>query len=844
MNKIEAMKRFIFLQLIFWTVIGAMAQNSPISTLSIQLEEQVKTNAKQKTFIKTDKDIYAPGEKIWFKAEVINMINHRFENESSLVMMLKAESGEIIVDGKYLISDGVASSQITIPSWANEGNAYLIAYTPTTTINNDASLLAIQPIFINQLRRNDYNINTHFENKIYNPGDEIKLQVEIIPITPSAKKVKATVTLFDYFKPIASIKENVTLNQPTLFKFKVPSEVDNGLYFVIEIPGKNACCNRIPIHTIFDPIKLDFFVEGGNLLLNSNQRVIYRASDPFGNPVDVSGVIIDESHSQVGMGKTLKTGLGLVSFMPLPKHNYQFEINSEYGNKQKFDMPVPVSNGSALTFIKIEDNGLRISVLNSGDFVGKTLYVAAIVKGEVKLAFDFVAQQSNVFLIASDQMSPGIITFAILNQEGKILSERLVYNLPNKDIDISMNPNVKATSSKGEYEFSIDLNKFMNEFGKTWCDIKIVDTQNLFGETNTLQYNLLEYPLLTPTPKNVLERFITNTELIANKYCHYSIQEVLNPIDNKAETSGNKLSGYVSDKSGIRMPNATVMVVTPNSPSMATTKTDKNGHFSFENIAKSSEMVVKAINETGKKNFVVHLYRSFNESLDELILKESFINKKAYKHDDPKKYFEQNEALLKQVGSETKDKRTNKLSNTEKLLQSGNSLLDVIKLMKPFSIIDNQIVFYGNINSINSQQGALIVIDGQKMGTSISELDNVNPYDVVSINISTDPVDIQQYTALNTIGIIEINSRVGQYVSPDADKEDYVTSFEKHKTNNDVWKYQTSIYWETDVVPGEDGLIRRKFKVSNIKTNFVLQIDAQTTDGITHRETITFSTDD
>ena len=192
MNKIEAMKRFIFLQLILWTVIGAMAQNSPISTLSIQLEEQVKTNAKQKTFIKTDKDIYAPGEKIWFKAEVINMINHRFENESSLVMMLKAESGEIIVDGKYLISDGVASSQITIPSWANEGNAYLIAYTPTTTINNDASLLAIQPIFINQLRRNDYNINTHFENKIYNPGDEIKLQVEIIPITPSAKKVKAT----------------------------------------------------------------------------------------------------------------------------------------------------------------------------------------------------------------------------------------------------------------------------------------------------------------------------------------------------------------------------------------------------------------------------------------------------------------------------------------------------------------------------------------------------------------------------------------------------------------------------------------------------------------------------
>jgi len=89
-------------------------------------------------------------------------------------------------------------------------------------------------------------------------------------------------------------------------------------------------------------------------------------------------------------------------------------------------------------------------------------------------------------------------------------------------------------------------------------------------------------------------------------------------------------------------------------------------------------------------------------------------------------------------------------------------VLDIIKEIKQFTIINNQIVFQGGVNSLNYQQGALIIIDGVRVGTDIGVLETVSTSDIENINISTNVVDIHAYTGLNSQGIIEITTLTGK----------------------------------------------------------------------------------
>ena len=782
------------------------AQQSVIDELNTQLDKRNENILANKVFIKTDKDIYAPGEKIWFKAEMINIYSQSIAYEANLVVMIRTASGDFVADGQVFIVNRMFSNFITVPGWVSEGNAFVIAYDPKAPTTNDASLAGIKPVLINQLKRNDYRLEAKFDKSLYKPGDELKLHLQLSPISNTSKKERVSIKLFDYHKTISESKENIEVESTNLLKIKLPDEIENGLYIVIESAGKNGFCQKIPIRTTNDQIDVSFYIEGNNLLLNNNQRIVYRATDPFGAPVEVSGEVYDENGSPAGMGKTLKAGIGILSLVPLPNHDYIFKINSEYGKGQKFELPKPVNNGTAFTIIRTEENAIRAAILNTGDNIGQNLSLVAIAKGKVKLALDFKAEQRNSFMITTNELPLGTVNFVVVDQNAKVLSERLYYNYPNKDLDFDIPINTTPDEATKQLKISIDLNSFIDQFGNGTYDIKITDANNLFEKSESLSYNVLEFPLSTPAPKNMLEHYITNTEMIANKYRHYSVQDVINNIEYAPKQNSNCLSGYVTDKDGQRIPNAMVMVVHPNNPALATTRSDSNGQFYFYDLAKNNEIIVKAVSESGKKNYNVHLHRSLYESLEEILLFTSFKNFKPYSNKTIREYFNMNEHLLKQAGSETKDRKPAEVSNTVKMLQSGTSIIDVVRMIKPFTISGDKIIFSGGHNSFLAQDGALIVVDGQKMGTSMSVLTQINPYDVVSINVSTNPVDIQQYTAFNTVGIIEISTRGSSIKSRltannDTPEKPEIENFDINSIPDEIFKYQSTIYWETNAQP-------------------------------------------
>jgi len=286
------------------------------------------------------------------------------------------------------------------------------------------------------------------------------------------------------------------------------------------------------------------------------------------------------------------------------------------------------------------------------------------------------------------------------------------------------------------------------------------------------------------------------------------------------------------------------MAIQPDNMFQATTHTDARGRFSFEGMTKSKDVIVKAFSSSGKKSYTVHLDQTFDESLDDVIFMESFLAMPEFNEAELVPYCKRNRELLRLLGSEYHEPKPAKISNTEKLLQSGATILDVIKMTRPFRLDGNQIVFYGSENSFNFQSGALIVIDGQKMGTDIAALNMLNPTEVMSINISTNPVDIQRYTGLNSVGLIEITTRgnlEARRVEGNEKASAEIVSKRTAMTDN-VWRYQTTLAWENNIPVAENGVVEIDVKLSDIQSEFVVFVDVESLGGISQHRVSTFST--
>jgi len=138
------------------------------------------------------------------------------------------------------------------------------------------------------------------------------------------------------------------------------------------------------------------------------------------------------------------------------------------------------------------------------------------------------------------------------------------------------------------------------------------------------------------------------------------------------------------------------------------------------------------------------------------------------------------------------------------LLENGTPIIDVLQTIKPFNLLGSNIVFMGSANSINAQGGALIVVDGMPRGTDASVLNNLSPYDVETISASTNPVDIQRYTGLNSVGVVEITLRKGQAIVEDEEEVDENTTFTapeyKNRKGGNTDDYRSTLWWEQILV--------------------------------------------
>jgi hypothetical protein len=137
-------------------------------------------------------------------------------------------------------------------------------------------------------------------------------------------------------------------------------------------------------------------------------------------------------------------------------------------------------------------------------------------------------------------------------------------------------------------------------------------------------------------------------------------------------------------------------------------------------------------------------------------------------------------------------KKENRTRQQQEGYSPDRSILDILRQIKPYHMVGDKIVFASSgITSLNNQDGAIIVINGINSGTDSKILDNIQVSDIAKITASTNPMDIQRYSGMNSVGVIEITTKKG------GNKD--LTEAKPAGTKNN------SLFWESDLKTDSSG---------------------------------------
>ncbi len=410
MNK--AIINTLFLLLLSANLVGQSETNDQISQ---HFKKQLSLFPQEKIYLHTDKNVYVAGEKIWFRAYLVNAASHKPANGSryiyvelinpidSLVRRVKIRPSEDDRHYGYLLVDE------DLP----EGSYSIRAYT-------------------NYMKNLDNNYFFHKQIRVGNPSyRRIRLEKEFT-YDEAKKRISLSFSLYDQsgsqvrpkkvqlrygekeLKPRFSKTDKTFNTHFTLINPNVPLYIECGDYKAyLDIP------------TYLNQYTVGFYPEGGQLIIGQRCKVAFKALAKNGLGIPVTGYIENEQGQKICEFTSLYNGMGAFYLTPEKGHNYHAVCTTTTG--ETLHIPLPPSPEHALTLkVNNEKDSLYINILSTNNLPERNRYLILHTRGQLQYSFELKNEEDQIVLDKS-KLPSGVSSILLLNENLHPVSERLIY---------------------------------------------------------------------------------------------------------------------------------------------------------------------------------------------------------------------------------------------------------------------------------------------------------------------------------------------------------------------------------------------------------------------------------
>lgn len=322
-------------------------------------------------------------------------------------------------------------------------------------------------------------VHIHFDKALYNPGETIWFKAYLFSgllpsglshnfytelIDPATGKVlqRKITPIFEASTAGSFDLPVTTTNTSLIFKAYTTWMLNFDTAFVysknIRIVNKNTVADKTPAD---NKTTITFFPEGGDMIAELSNPVAFKATDRFGVPVGVKGVVKDAKGKEVASFTSLHDGMGKFELEPAPNTTYYAEWKDEKGKSYKTDLPAARPNGALLQMIgseKLQSFIIKRSA-NAGPELKKlylvgNMYQQVVYKATINLTNNFMTSGT----IPITELPSGILEMTLFDSNWQPLAERIVFiNKEDYVFDASISPGVKNTNKRGKNVITIEV---------------------------------------------------------------------------------------------------------------------------------------------------------------------------------------------------------------------------------------------------------------------------------------------------------------------------------------------------------------------------------------------------
>jgi len=198
-------------------------------------------------------------------------------------------------------------------------------------------------------------------------------------------------------------------------------------------------------------VNVRFFPEGGNLVRGVASRVAFEATDEVGNPIDITGVVLDENRREVAQFVGSHEGRGVFTYPPAAETVRQKHVAEvDYaGKKYRFDMPAELPQGVVMEVDNLsQPDSIGITLRKNGSTPSEILGVAVICGGKLQSSYlGDIENEEICFMMDKTKLPAGVAQIVLFNSKGEMLCDRLVFtDRTDKRL------NIRAKTAKPAYE--------------------------------------------------------------------------------------------------------------------------------------------------------------------------------------------------------------------------------------------------------------------------------------------------------------------------------------------------------------------------------------------------------
>ncbi len=849
--------RTFFVLLFVLTFHGVFAQETVqvLDQISEKLPAGLNALPLEKVYVMTDKDVYTPGEIIWFNALAISRSGFEARNLGGEINVnLYDATGKFITGDRYKSGQPQTAGDLKIPEILPLGVYYLAAFSP---LHLDPEEAFVKTIYIDQAYESEPVVSLASPDKVYPSGSKAGIELKISGHDGSpVDRFSFDFAIIHKGNTIASGKLRSDKGS-ALIDAALPSVAGNEPVILTLSHPKNLWMYKYALKTDSDSIRVTFYPEGGNVVAGAVSKMGFYTTHHGGNAVDLEADVLDSEGNVVSKASTLVKGFGVFPFRMDPGKSYSMVITSEYGKGQKFPLPEQTRDKIALSVTQTDMDAVYVD-LYAPDDSPRQVSLAVTEKFNMVWAASFQLVRSARVKIPVADFDPGIQMISAFDPAGKLLASRLIYTPEKNQLNISVEPVVENQ----QVRITVATTNGSNAPSPASFYMTISDESRISEPEQTLKSTFMfNSELKNHVPD--MARLINSQAnlsmavdyiLIANQLKQFNWDEILHGSagsDPDAFLSMKGIRGKVTTKRGEPVAGASLTMMNSRDMQMYSAVADEQGNFLFPSVnpVHISDFNINVTDSRGRSGFDIAIEPSMAEKIGERVARMNRVQPlgMGMRGQNPG-YFEKNQGIFTKAPSNVRPYQPApqrvKSDSYKTLLQTATSLMEVIKAIKPYSLSSGQIVFPGTINSINNQSGALIVLDGQKMGTQADILNTINPQDVESINISLDPMDIQKYTGFNNVGVIEIVTRkgvenIGVAGTGPTQEVFYQDGFRiprvflsteslQGKSGKDL---RTTLFWNAEMRTDRSGKTTFSVPLSQIRSGFKIFVEGFDNDG-------------